>query len=637
MLTLRHFEHLTHLLELEAEAESRQLAQRASRQSGAQAERSGECLVKLAIRDERPALGGRVSLTLGKRDQTQSLPWNRLGVGSPVLLTEEGVTQQNGWRGVVCRRDAESLDVALAEAPETHADRPTFRLDLSSDQISRQRQLAALQEAKRAERGRIAQLRDVLLGQRPPRFEESPPLAPLDEGLNDSQHQAVRLALAAQDVAIIHGPPGTGKTRTVAELIRQAVARGEKVLACAPSNLAVDNLLERLVLAGENAIRLGHPARVLPELQQHTLDVLVDAHPDVALARRLIKEASALQDRASRYTRAKPLPGARQAMRQEARALLADAQRIEDQLVKHLLDSATVVCCTLTGIDSRVVGERQFDLVVIDEAAQAVEPACWIPLTRAGRLVLAGDHCQLPPTIISPEAARGGLAVSLMERLMLEHGTNISRRLTTQYRMHRAIMDFSSQEFYDSELAADDSVEGHVLADLPDVEPGPLTAFPLQLIDTAGANYDEEPETEGASLLNRQEAELASRKVQQLLAAGVAASGIAVIAPYAAQVRLLRSVLESDGLNIDALEIDTVDGFQGREKEAVIISLVRSNGKGEIGFLADTRRMNVALTRARRKLIVIGDSATIARHPFYQRLLDHFERHGAHTSVWAES
>lgn len=627
-----HFEQFERLLDLEAEAESKQLAQRASRASSAGAERSGECLVKLAIRDERPALGGRVSLTLGKRDQTQRLPWNRLGVGSPVLLTEEGVANQKGWRGVVCRRDAETLDVSLAEAPETEADRPTFRLDLSSDQISRQRQLAALQDARRADRGQLAQLRDVLLGQRPPLLEELSPFTPLDEGLNDSQRQAVQLALAAQDVAIIHGPPGTGKTRTVAELIRQAAARGEKVLACAPSNLAVDNLLERLVRAGEKAIRLGHPARVLPELQQHTLDVLVDTHPDVALARKLIKEASVLHDRASRYTRAKPLPGAKHAMRQEARALLADAQRIEDQLVEYLLDSATVVCCTLTGIDSRVLGGRQFDLVVIDEAAQAVEPACWIPLLRAGRVVLAGDHLQLPPTILSPAAARDGLAVSLMERLMRERGSGIARMLTTQYRMHADIMEFSSGEFYESALIAAEAVQGRTLADLPSVVLSPLTSTPLQLIDTAGASYDEEAEADGASLLNRQEAELAIRKVQQLLAAGVPAHGIAVIAPYAAQVRLLRSLLEIDGL-----EIDTVDGFQGREKEAVVISLVRSNGTGEIGFLADTRRMNVALTRARRKLIVIGDSATIAHCPFYERLIGHFERHGSHVSVWEES
>jgi superfamily I DNA and/or RNA helicase len=627
----RHFEQLARLLEIEAAAEARQLAERASRQSGAEAERSGVCLVKLAIRDERPALGGRVSITLGKRDQTQRLPWSRLGVGSPVLLTEEGAVNQRGWRGVVARRDAESLDVALAEAPETQADRPTFRLDLSSDEVSRQRQVAALQSAQGADRGRLAQLRDVLLGQRLPRFEVPEPLTPLDAGLNDSQQQAVRFALAASDLAIIHGPPGTGKTRTIAELIRQAVARGEKVLACAPSNLAVDNLLERLVMAGENAIRLGHPARVLPELQQHTLDVLVDTHPDVALARRLIKEADILRNQASRYTRAKPAPGAKHAMRQEARALLEDAQRIEDQLARHLLDSATAVCCTLTGIDSRVLGERQFDIVVIDEAAQAIEPACWIPVLRAGRLVLAGDHCQLPPTIISPEAARDGLSVSLMERLIRDLGPGISRRLATQYRMHQAIMEFSSAEFYDAALVADRTVRDHLLRDLPDVFEDAQTTTPLQFIDTAGANYDEEAEPEGASLLNPHEAERAATKVRQLLDAGIPSTGIAVIAPYSAQVRLLRSLLPIEGL-----EVDTVDGFQGREKEAVVILLVRSNSKGEIGFLSDTRRMNVALTRARRKLIVIGDSATIGRHAFYQRLLDHFGRHGAHASVWEE-
>jgi ATP-dependent RNA/DNA helicase IGHMBP2 len=632
MPSFPHFDRLKRALVLEAEAEARLLAQRARTRTGPAAEQSGDCLLRLAIVEERPGLGGRVSLTLTKRDRTQSLPWNRLAVGTPVLLTEEGSSRGDNWRAVVSRRDRESIDIALADSPETESDRPTFRLDLSSDQISRERQLAALAEGARADRGRLAQLRDVLLGQRQPQFDPPRPWQPLDTGLNDSQRAAVELALAARDVGIVHGPPGTGKTRTVTELIRQAVARGEKVLACAPSNLAVDNLLERLVAPGERAIRLGHPARVLPELQQHTLDVLVDRHPDVALARRLVKEAGALRDRAARFTRAKPPPGARQALRQEARELLADAQRIEDQLVAHLLDSAAVVCCTLTGIDSRILGDRQFDLVVIDEAAQAVEPACWIPLLRGSRLVLAGDHCQLPPTIVSPEAAREGLGVTLMERLIMPQAAPLARRLTVQYRMHEAIMAFSSTEFYDSGLVADASVAGHVLADLPGVERSPLTETPLQLIDTAGASYDEETEDEGTSLFNRQEAELACRKVEQLLAAGVAAGDIALIAPYAAQVQLLRSLLQVGGL-----EIDTVDGFQGREKEAVVISLVRSNERGEIGFLADTRRMNVALTRARRKLIVLGDSGTLACHPFYERLLGHFEACGAHHSVWEEA
>jgi superfamily I DNA and/or RNA helicase len=635
MTKAAHFVHLVRLLELESAAEARQLAEQAQRQSGPQAERSGNCLVKLVVRDEAPAFGGRVVLSLGKRDLAELLPWNRLSIGTPVLLTEENVARQRGWRGIVCRRDTSAIDVALPQSPEPERDRPTFRLNLANDEIARQRQLDALRQAGAAQRGRLAQLRDVLTGQRQPRFEADrrgglePVARPIP--LNQSQTEAIEFALTTSDVAIIHGPPGTGKTTTVVELIRQAVSRGEKVLACAPSNLAVDNMLERLVAANEKAIRLGHPARVLRELQEHTLDLLVDAHPDVALARRLLREAEELRNKAARYTRAKPLPGARQEMRREAQELIADARRIESQVAEHILDSATVVCATLTGLDNQVLGERTFDLAVIDEAAQAIEPACWIPLLRAGRLVLAGDHCQLPPTIISPEAASEGLAVSLLERLMHDLGTGISRRLTTQYRMHEAIMGFSSAEFYESSLVADQAVQCHLLHDLPDVLSGPLTSTPLMFIDTAGASYDEELEPDGESRRNPAEAELVGRQVQAVLDAGLPPRDIAVIAPYAAQVRLLR-----EQLPIDGLEIDTVDGFQGREKEAVIISLVRSNANGEIGFLADSRRMNVALTRARRKLIVIGDSATIGGHPFYSRLLDYFQSHDAYRTVWEE-
>jgi ATP-dependent RNA/DNA helicase IGHMBP2 len=626
-----HFERLAKLLELEAAAESQQLAEQAQRRTGAAAERSGKCLIKLAIRDEQPAFGGRVVVTLAKRDQTQSLPWNRLSVGTPVLLTEENVTGQRGWRGVVCRRDQKSLDVVLAESPEPEEDRPTFRLDVASDEIARLRMTGALAQARTAERGRLAQLRDALVGVRPLKTEEPKPLEVMDGGLNASQQEAVEHALSAADVAIIHGPPGTGKTTTVIELIRQAVARGEKVLACAPSNLAVDNLLERLVRYGERAIRFGHPARVLPELQEHTLDLLVDAHPDVAIARKLIREADQLRDKAARFTRAKPLPGARQQMRAEARELYSDARRIESQVAEHLLDSATIICATLTGVDGQVLRDRTFDLLVIDEAAQSIEPACWIPLLRAGRVVLAGDHCQLPPTIVSNAAAKEGLAVSLMERLLRDLGDTISRRLTTQYRMHDAIMGFSSDEFYNGSLVADESVKEHLLHDLPDVAAGPLTSTPLAFIDTAGAGYDEELEPDGESRRNPAEAEIVGKQVQALLDAGVSPRDIAVIAPYAAQVRLLR-----EQLTIDGLEIDTVDGFQGREKEAVVISLVRANAKGEIGFLGDTRRMNVALTRARRKLIVIGDSATIGGNPFYHKLLEYFELHDAYRTVWEE-
>jgi predicted DNA helicase len=251
---------------------------------------------------------------------------------------------------------------------------------------------------------------------------------------------------------------------------------------------------------------------------------------------------------------------------------------------------------------------------------------------RADRVVLAGDPCQLPPTVLSPEAADRGLAVSLMERVMALLGPGVSRLLAVQYRMHADVMGFSSAEFYGGELVADELVVGHRLCDLPGVRAEPLTEAPLTFIDTAGAGYDEEPEEDTESRLNPQEAGLAARYVRRLLDAGVAPADVAVIAPYAGQVRRLRDLLR----DVPGLEIDSVDGFQGREKEAVVISLVRSNPEGEIGFLNDVRRTNVALTRARRKLVVVGDSATLSHHPFYQRLLTYFEDRGGYRSVWEE-
>jgi len=625
-----HFQRLARLLELEGRAEAEQAAQRARRFSGAEAERTGDSLVDLVVADEDTGLGGRGLVQLVRRSRA-ALPWTRLDVGSPVMLAPEQA-RASGYRGVVFERREASLRVALEVLPDDLADFERWRLDLSSDEVAIQRQRMALQRARSAAGERLAELRDVLLGGRAPRFVEEQDRPPLDLGLNASQREAVRWALAARDVAMIHGPPGTGKTTAVVELIRRAVQRGEKVLACAPSNLAVDNLFERLLAAGERVVRLGHPARVLPELRSHTLDLLVDDHPDVRLARKLVKEARGLFRRADRHTRARPEPGARRETRQEAKALLDDARRLERQAVEHILDTADILCATTTGLDSEVLGTRTFDLAVIDEASQSVEPGCWIPLLRSRRVVLAGDHCQLPPTVVSSAAAAEGLGVSLFERLMGVLGPQIARRLSVQYRMHEAIMDFSSAEFYECDLEADPSVRRHLLADLPGVTSSPLTDSPVEFIDTAGAGFEEQREPDGESRLNPEEAALVARKVQALLDHGVAARDVAVIAPYSAQVRLL-----GDLLPVPGLEIDSVDGFQGREKEAVVISLVRSNSNGEIGFLADVRRMNVALTRARRKLLVVGDSATLAGDPFYQRLIEYFESCGAYRSVWEES
>lgn len=623
------FPRMVRCLQWEAAAEAEQLLRNTRRKDPAAAEQSGTTLVDLVLRDEQLGLGDRLLVTLGKRDQQRPLPWTRLGVGSPILLSEQGQQGSAGWRGVVSDRDSHTIQVALAGSPEPQADRPLFRLDLSSDEVARLRQQSALERTRAASGDRLAQLRAVLLGERPARFQEEREFVPLHRALNETQLAAIRFALSAQDVAILHGPPGTGKTTTVVELIRQAVRRGEKVLACAPSNLAVDNLLERLLAGGERAVRLGHPARVLPELRDQTLDLLVERHPDVKLARKLVREAHSLRDAAAKYTRAKPAPGAKQEMRAEARQLLADARRLEALAVQQVLDQATVLCSTTTGLDSEVLGQRTFDLVVIDEACQSTEPGCWIPLLRSEKLVLAGDHRQLPPTVVSPDAEREGFSISLLERLMDRDAAGLSRQLTVQYRMHEQIMAFSSEEFYRGSLVADESVRSHRLADLAGVAAGPLTEVPLMLVDTAGAGYDEEVEEHGESRRNPQEAEVVVRCATELLATGVAANQIAVISPYAAQVRLLRDRLADAGI-----EVDTVDGFQGREKEAIIVSLVRANSEGEIGFLGDIRRMNVAFTRARRKLIVIGDSATVGRHPFYSRLLEYFELNSAYHTVW---
>jgi len=626
-----HFQRLSRLLELEGEAEVQQTQESLGRLSSSEAEKTGKSLGNLVIVEEDSGLGGRCILTLAKRNRQIALPWTRLEPGTPVLLSPEGAAE-NRWRGVVCERSEMAISIALNEPPQESDRFTAFRLDVSGDDVSRQRQQSALERVRLAARDRLAELRSILIGDVAPTFAAEAPFVPLDDTLNTAQQDAVRFALSAKDLAIVHGPPGTGKTTAIVELIRQAVRRGEKSVACAPSNLAVDNLLERLLSHGEKVVRLGHPARVVPVLRQHTLDLMVEEHPDFRQARKLAKKAFGLFRQAGKLTRAKPEPGSRQAMRQEGRALLNDSRELEAQAVERILNGADVVCGTLTGLDSEVLGQRQFDLAVIDEASQSTEPACWLPLLRCRRVVLAGDHCQLPPTVLSQEAADQGLGISAMERLVDTLGATVTRRLDVQYRMHEAIMQFPSSRFYDGSLTAHDTVRKHRLSELPGVLAIDLTTNAIRFIDIAGAGYDEEVEADGASRLNPKEADLVCRKVRELVNAQVPPEAIAVIAPYAAQVRLLR-----ERLNVPGVEIDSVDGFQGREKEAVVISLVRSNLEGEVGFLADTRRMNVAMTRARRLLLIVGDSATLSCHPFYQSLLEYLQAVEAYHSVWEEA
>lgn len=623
-----HFADLARLLALEATAEQEALRRAAQADDP---NREGTSLGPLQLTDSDFGLGGRLLLMFTPRSG-RTLPPNRLQPGSPVLLNHVATHRRMPtYRGVVYERDYTKIGVAFEPIDDDLDDDADYRLDMLADEASRLRQQEALRRVATAKDDRLEELRSILLGEQEARVGPVPPIV-VSAHLNEPQADAVRYALAARDVAIIHGPPGTGKTTTLVEIIRHAVALGQRVLACAPSNHAVDHLLAKLLEAGERPVRIGHPARVDEALRERTLDVLVQHHPDTKQARKIIKDAHALFRQADKWTRAKPAPGEKAALRRDARQMLKDAIHWEILAADKILDEARIVCGTLTGVTSDILGPRRYDLVVIDEAAQSTEPACWIPILRADKIILAGDHEQLPPTILSPEAAEQGLAISLMERLVRGPGATWAKILTVQHRMHEAIMAFSNGEFYGGQLVAHASVAQHVLAELPNVLREPWTEQPVRFIDTAGASYDEELEEGSLSRRNPQEAHLATAYVRKFLAAGVSAAAIGVITPYRAQVRLLQELLA----DVPAVEIDSVDGFQGREKEAIIISMVRCNHEGQIGFLADTRRTNVAFTRARRSLVIIGDSATLANDPFYQRLIAHMEATQAYVSVWEE-
>jgi len=625
-----HFVQMTQWLAMESKAEIQQMAQRRQRMKLKDPEKGGETIVDLSIADHRSGLSGRTLVTFKKRKPSHPMPWHRLRVGSPVVVSRHRDDDGESEQGVVSKRTQDSLEVALNRWP----DGDNFRIDLTADEVTRQRQLAAIMMAKDS-RGRLGKLRDILMGVAAPTFHPAPPEFEFQTALNESQQEAVRFALSANDLAIIHGPPGTGKTTTVVELILQAVQRGQQVLACAPSNTAVDNLLERLVAMGQKVVRIGHPARVAEDLRPYTLDGLAERHENMSVVREMYREAEILFKKAGKWTRHRPVRGEKAALRDEAKQLKKHARLMEQQAIEQILSRAKIICATTT-FNEDLLQDKWFDMVVIDEACQSTEPGCWVPILKADKIVLAGDHKQLPPTVLSREAASEGFALSLLERLVGIYGEKIHRMLDVQYRMNSAIMNFSSGHFYDNELIAHDSVQDHLLTDFDNVQANELTKLPIEFIDSAGAGWDEEVETEGLSKFNPQEAHLVVTKVRQLVDSGVDPLGIAVIAPYAAQVRYLRDQLAQTA-GAGSVEVDTVDGFQGREKEAVIISTVRSNGKGEIGFLGDERRMNVALTRAKRKLIVIGDSATLGSSGFFLVLLEYFQEHGKYASVFEES
>jgi ATP-dependent RNA/DNA helicase IGHMBP2 len=464
----------------------------------------------LSIVDQDPAPGDRTMLWIATRAQG-GFEGLRVGVGDPVRLWREDPDGRDAVVGVIARRRADRLAVMVdADLDEKVADLDDglFALDKDDPQATFERGARALARFQTAQAGSDpARLREVLFGERPPRFKPEQPLVAMDGELNEPQKAAVARALAAEDLALIHGPPGTGKTRTLVEVVRQAVARGEKVLATAASNAAVDTLAERLVRAGLDVVRTGHPARVAPALEEHTIDALLQGSEAWELARRWKSEAAELR----RKTEKKKSRGrierddARDNFR-EARQLMKDARVALTRAEQMLVRRAQVVCSTAAGADAQLLGDLTFDLVVLDEATQATDPIALVPILRGKRVVLAGDPCQLPPTVIDREAEREGLGTTFFERLRAAGAAGDSLRLlTVQHRMHEAIMGFPSRMHYEGKLVAAPQVAAHRLEGLGARE-DPLRDAPLVFLDTAGTGWEEKREGEDPSTSNPGEA-----------------------------------------------------------------------------------------------------------------------------------
>ncbi len=620
------------LLELERQAEVDEARRLRAELPADELERRGLALLRLRCVDESIGLGGRTILELAPT-RAEELPANRFSSGDIVTLSGSQNAPSGRTRdlptGVVVRLRRDWIRVALDRDLEERLDEP-IRLDRVANDVTYRRQREALELLRTPPTGGPARrLREVCFGLREPVFDDPRSVEPFDPTLDASQRAALEFLLTARDVALLHGPPGTGKTTTVVELVRHAVTRGDKVLACAGSNVAVDNLVDKLATCGVSVVRLGHPARLNERVLEHSLDALVERAEGTRIVGDLRREIDNVRRQVSRsrdrHQRREHIG--------DLRRLRREIREIERWTVGQIVDGAQVVLTTNTGAADSILAEREFDLVVLDEAAQSIEASSWVPLLKAKRAVLAGDHRQLPPTVVSRQAARDGLDETLFDRLASQYSDDAMRMLTVQYRMHERIMNWSSQALYDGRLAAADAVREHRLIDLEHVSTAPRdeTALPVLMIDTAGCDLEEELEVEGDSRSNEGEAGIVVRHVETLIEAGVRPDEIAVITPYNAQVAKLRLLLER---RYDRLEVGSVDGFQGREKEAVIISTVRSNPRGQVGFLADERRMNVAVTRARRHVAIIGDSATIASDPFLAALVEYCEREGEYRSAW---
>lgn len=630
---MEYFNNLLRLLKIEREEDQAAYQRLTESSSVAERRENGLTWYPVAIRGTEMSRGDYLTIEIERTTHQDISHQLRFGVSAVLFSNHDAKTDR--IEGVISHQSGSKLKLTLRtdELPDWSRD-GKLGVDVLFDNNSYDEMQNALKSAaapfEKKEDGRLVQ---VLTGNLVPSFNDQLITYKLPS-LNIMQQAAVDKILAAQELAIVHGPPGTGKTTTLVQAIRAMIKQDhQQILVVAPSNTAVDLLSEKLADEGLNVLRVGNPARVSERLLSLTLDHKMADHSSMKELKNLKKQANEYKNMAHKYKRnfGRAEQEQRKALFAEAHKIIKESGNTEQYIIDDLINKAQVITATLVGANHYTIRGRQFHTVVIDEAGQALEPACWIPVLKAKKVVFAGDHCQLSPTIKSSAAAKGGLSTTLFEKCVNLYPAAVVL-LEEQYRMHQTIMGYPSQIFYNNKLQAHSSVSSRLLFTADE---------PLLFIDTAGCGFEEK--TEGTSTTNPEEAVFLLKHLTQLAAKLAAVytkedfPSIGVISPYKQQVYLLKELLlNAPELQVyaDKIAVNTIDSFQGQERDLIYISLARSNAEGTIGFLADIRRMNVAMTRAKKKLVVIGDSATLARSAFYADFISYAEVHHAYHSAW---
>lgn len=613
-----YLQHQYELLQVEYEYEKEQFKQQTELMGIGRKIKRGMCWYPLNLgRNYYNALNQLVIEVERREDKDIE---HQFEYGRPVCFFTQDVSGKLNYLNFVATVNYVDEDRMVVILPSVDAllalqSKEDVGVQLYFDETSYRLMFEALKQVIGAKNNRLAELRDIFHGTQPASTFSFHPLR--FPWLNATQEEAVNKVLHAKDVAIVHGPPGTGKTTTLVEAVYETLHRENQVLVCAQSNMAVDWISEKLVDRGVSVLRIGNPSRVNDKMLSFTYERRFESHPDYPQLWSIRKAIRELYARSRKGAE-------REAVRQKINSLKDRATELEIRINESLFSEARVIACTLVGSANRLLTGQKFGTLFIDEAAQALEAACWIPIRKADRVILAGDHCQLPPTVKAPEALRAGLGHTLMQTIVKNKPDTVSL-LKLQYRMNDEIMRFSSEWFY-----------GGMLQSAPEVKYRSILDFdtPIEWINTEGLDCNEEFIGENYGRINKSEAELSIEQLkgyitkigrERFLDERI---DVGMISPYKAQVQYLRRLVRNDAFfkpYRQAITINTVDGFQGQERDVILISLVRANEEGQIGFLNDLRRMNVAITRARMKLIILGDASTLTRHAFYKKLYTYIE------------